>query len=309
MPRNPTLGHFGIRHPEQYHHFQVARFYRQSDRRQHTSILPLFLLAGIPQRLQNYDDPISQSMTRPSLPVNLDDLEETQKSWEELYRRRLVHYHYVKNTEEYNGLHCAALTDPMGVLRRRFFCHAIDPCEGETLALKVALIEATENWEALTGEAHRVQSCSTPQTHARRWSWMWTKRSGRNSRGIPEHDRLRVGRLGARRALRGGHDTQQAAEEESISEGHAGSGMDSDRSALVLGQHRRRRYMEWILKTLGQGISLIPRYCISSAMFMAGRSPARTPNLSLALPISFPVGVRRAKWGIAKASQARERKW
>jgi hypothetical protein len=66
---------------------------------QHTSILPLFLLGGIPQVLQNYDDPISQSMTRPSLPENLDDLGKTQQHREkELYRRRLVHYHYLTST-------------------------------------------------------------------------------------------------------------------------------------------------------------------------------------------------------------------
>ncbi|KAI6042363.1 protein kinase subdomain-containing protein PKL CAK Fmp29 [Pisolithus marmoratus] len=159
IPRSPALGHFSIRHPDP----QPSNIFvsRSSDSNlhivglidwQHTSILPLFLLAGIPQRIQNYDDPISQSMTRPSLPEDLNDLDETQQSREkELYRRRLVHYHYVKNTEEYNKLHYVALTDPMGMLRRRLFCHASDPWEGETLALKVALIEATENWETLTG--------------------------------------------------------------------------------------------------------------------------------------------------------------
>jgi hypothetical protein len=119
---------------------------------QHTSILPAFLLASISERLQNYDDPVLQSMTRPLLPENLDDLDETQQSREkELYRRRLVHYHYVKNTEECNEVHYAALSDPIGILRRRLFCHASDPWEGETLVLKVALIDATERWETLTG--------------------------------------------------------------------------------------------------------------------------------------------------------------
>ncbi|KAI5114954.1 hypothetical protein M0805_002672, partial [Coniferiporia weirii] len=107
---------------------------------QHTSILPLFLLTGIPQQLQNYDDIDSQSTTRPSLPEKL-----------ELNRRRLVHYYYVENTKEHNELHYAALTDSMGALRRRLFCHASDPWEGEALALKVALIQATKNWETLTG--------------------------------------------------------------------------------------------------------------------------------------------------------------
>jgi hypothetical protein len=159
VPRDPALGHFRIRHPDlQQNNIIVSRSPDSNWRVvglfdwQHTSILPPFLLAGIPERLQNYDDPVSQSMTRPSLPENLDDLDETEQSRaKELYRRRLVHYHYVKNTEECNELHYAALTDPMGVLRRRLFYHASDPWEGETLALKVALIQATENWETLTG--------------------------------------------------------------------------------------------------------------------------------------------------------------
>jgi hypothetical protein len=119
---------------------------------QHTTILPTFLLASIPDRIQNYDDPISQSMMRPLLPENLDDLNEAQQSGAmELYRRRLVHYHYVKSTKEHNEPHYAALTDHVGMLPRRLFCLASDPWEGETLALKVALIDATEDWETLTG--------------------------------------------------------------------------------------------------------------------------------------------------------------
>ncbi|KAL4068939.1 kinase-like domain-containing protein [Scleroderma yunnanense] len=163
IPRNPALSHFHIRHPDHQPSNIIASRSPDSNLHvvglidwQHTSILPPFLLAGIPQRLQNYDDPISQSMARPSLPENLDDLDKTQQSREkELYRRRLVHYHYVKNTEEYNELHYVALTDPMGMLRRRLFCYASDLWEGETLVLKVALIEVIENWETLTGEAHR----------------------------------------------------------------------------------------------------------------------------------------------------------
>jgi len=37
------------------------------------------------------------------------------------------------------------------VLRGRLFHHASNPWEGETLELKVALIQATERWETLTG--------------------------------------------------------------------------------------------------------------------------------------------------------------
>ena len=37
------------------------------------------------------------------------------------------------------------------MLRRRLFDHSNAPWEGETLALKVALIEAMEKWETLAG--------------------------------------------------------------------------------------------------------------------------------------------------------------
>ncbi|KAJ7221939.1 kinase-like domain-containing protein [Mycena rebaudengoi] len=132
VPRDPALGHFCIRHPDLQQSNIVVR--RSSDSGwqvvslldwQHASLLPLFLLAGVPQRLQNHA--------------------------EEVYRRRLVHYHYVTNTEEYNKPHYDALTDPMCVLRSRLFHHANNPWEGETLELKVALIRATERWETLTG--------------------------------------------------------------------------------------------------------------------------------------------------------------
>ena len=39
----------------------------------------------------------------------------------------------------------------MCTLRGRLFYHASSPWEGETLELKVALIQATERWETLTG--------------------------------------------------------------------------------------------------------------------------------------------------------------
>ncbi len=159
IPRNPALSHFRIRHPDLKPsniivsrspdtNLQVVGLIDWHD----TPILPLFLFSGIPRKLQNYGDAVSQAMTRPSLPEKLDELDETQQSGEvELYRRRLVHYHYAKNTEKYNELHYAALTDPMDPLRHRLFCYASSPWEGETLELKAALIEAAEKWDILTG--------------------------------------------------------------------------------------------------------------------------------------------------------------
>jgi hypothetical protein len=159
IPRDPALGHFRIRHPDLQPSNIIVSGSPDSNLHvvglidwQHTSILPSFLLAGIPQRLQNYNDPVSQSMTRLPQPENLHDLDEPQQSKEmEPYRRLLFLHHYVENTEKYNKLHHTALTDPMRTLRCRLFNHASDPWEGETLALKVALIQATEDWGTLTG--------------------------------------------------------------------------------------------------------------------------------------------------------------
>jgi hypothetical protein len=157
IPRDPALGHFCIRHPDlQPSNIVVSRSPDSGWQVvglldwQHASILPPFLLAGVPKRLQNHDDPVSQSMTPPSLPENLDKLDDNERAAaEEVYLRRLVHYHYVTSTEVCNKLHYAAMTDSMCVLRSPLFHYAGNPWEGETLELKVALIQATERWGTL----------------------------------------------------------------------------------------------------------------------------------------------------------------
>ncbi|KAF8999015.1 protein kinase subdomain-containing protein PKL/CAK/Fmp29 [Hymenopellis radicata] len=159
VPKDPALCHFRIRHPDlRKSNIIVSRSHDSTWQVvglldwQHTSILPPFLSAGIPYCLQNYNDPISQSMTRPSLPENFKDLDETEQSRaKQLYDRRLTHYHYLKNTKECNELHYTAFTEFPPLLRRRLFHYASAPWDGESLPLKVALIYATEHWETLTG--------------------------------------------------------------------------------------------------------------------------------------------------------------
>jgi hypothetical protein len=112
----------------------------------------MFLLAGIPQGLQNHEDVASQSETAPSLPEDFDELGEAKRSREEyLYRCRLVHYHYVSSTKEYNPLHYIAFKDNLYSLRGRLFQHAGAPWEGESFDLKDALIQAAKRWEELVG--------------------------------------------------------------------------------------------------------------------------------------------------------------
>ena len=161
VPKNPAICHFRIRHPDPQPGNVIVSTSSDSNQLkivglldwQHASILPPFLLAGIPGRLQNYDDPVSQALTPPSLPADMGEQDQSkQRHTIGLYRRRLVHFHYVKNTEEYNKLHHDVLSDPVSMFICRLFDQAGAPWEGETHALKTTLIEATEIWGRLTGE-------------------------------------------------------------------------------------------------------------------------------------------------------------
>ncbi len=161
VPKNPALHHFRMRHPDlQPSNVIVSRLSDSNQLKivglldwQHASILPMFLLPGIPGRLQNYDDPVSQALIPPSLPANMDELDQSEQSQAMgLYHRRLVHFHYVKNTEQYNKLHHDTFSDPECMFIYRLFDQAGAPWEGETHALKTTLIEATEIWGRLMGE-------------------------------------------------------------------------------------------------------------------------------------------------------------
>ena len=161
IPKNSALRQFRIKHPDLQPSNVIVSTSSDSNQLkivglldwQHASILPAFLFPGIPGRLQNYDDPVSQALTPPSLPANMDELDQSEQSHAMgLYHRRLVHLHYVMSTEQYNKLHHDALSDPVSMFTYRLFDQAGAPWEGETHALKTALIEATEIWGRLTGE-------------------------------------------------------------------------------------------------------------------------------------------------------------
>ena len=77
IPKNAGLGRFSICHPNLHQSNIIVLMSPDSNLHvvglsdwQHTSILPVHL-ASIPERLQIYDDPVSESMTRPSLPEHL----------------------------------------------------------------------------------------------------------------------------------------------------------------------------------------------------------------------------------------------
>ncbi|KAF8154516.1 hypothetical protein B0H34DRAFT_716832 [Crassisporium funariophilum] len=161
VSKNSAFHQFRIRHPDlQPSNIIVSRSPDSHQLNvvglidwQHALILPLFLLAGVPGCLQNYDDPVSQALIPPPLPANMDELNKYEKSIEMgIYHRRLVHLHYVKNTMKYNKLHYDAVFDRVSMFLYRLYDHANAPWEGETHALKTTLIEVTEKWEMLMGK-------------------------------------------------------------------------------------------------------------------------------------------------------------
>ncbi|KAJ2913707.1 hypothetical protein MD484_g6703, partial [Candolleomyces efflorescens] len=159
VPRDPDLRRFSIRHPDlRPDNILVSRSPDSGwkvvglSEWTNTSILPMFLLAGVPRSLHVFGDVVPQPVEPPSLPDDFDKLSELQQAREKrLYVLRLVHYSYVSSTKECNQRHYTALTDPLHTLHRRLFQYAGAPWEGESADLKVSLIEATKRWEEFTG--------------------------------------------------------------------------------------------------------------------------------------------------------------
>lgn len=118
---------------------------------QHTSTLLLFLLDGISQKQQNYDDIGWESMTQPLPTESLGNLDEAQQNKEkEFYRRRLVHYHCMHGKvlrsfiaqRWWNPLACSVAAS--SVLRWRFRWY-----------------KQRKTGRRPRGKTRRVQSCST----------------------------------------------------------------------------------------------------------------------------------------------------
>ncbi|KAH2460525.1 hypothetical protein KXW63_000568 [Aspergillus fumigatus] len=104
--------------------------------------------------LQNYGDEISKSLQVPTLPEDFNELEEIhQVQHAELFRKRQLHYLYVKLTAEKNPEHYNALTYHFSTLRRQVFHRASDPWEGDNMTLKADLVTLSRNWGELTGDA------------------------------------------------------------------------------------------------------------------------------------------------------------
>jgi len=117
----------------------------------------------------------------------------------ELYRCRLVDYHYVQNMEECNLLCRETLTDYVSAIPCQLPALASDLWESETLSIKITPIQATENWETLTGDVPRSTVFDAENIPGSR-----TARSRPDFRNMPEF--LWIGGLGVYRTIRGIHE-------------------------------------------------------------------------------------------------------
>lgn len=108
--------------------------------------VPLFLHAGMSDVIQNEEDEVSRSMVVPKLSVE-PTLSEEEQAWEkELFRRRLIHYHYNLSTAAYHRIHHKGLVYQLGPFCRRIFNHATTAWDGETIQLLYALIDMVNGW-------------------------------------------------------------------------------------------------------------------------------------------------------------------
>ncbi|KAJ5389123.1 uncharacterized protein N7496_000191 [Penicillium cataractarum] len=149
----PALHRPALRHPD----LQPNNIFISDEleiKSQHSTVLPLFLQYGIPKSLQNYGDEVSESLQIPRLPSNFDQLEEMQQFQQaELFRRRQLHYFYVKMTAYMNIEHYNALTYEYSTLRRRLFQHTTDPWEGDNVTLKADLVTLTREWREFSRDS------------------------------------------------------------------------------------------------------------------------------------------------------------
>ncbi|KAH6905619.1 hypothetical protein BKA70DRAFT_1291717 [Coprinopsis sp. MPI-PUGE-AT-0042] len=152
IPKDRELHRFSIAHPYPEisnlildHEGQIVSLIDW----QHTSILPIFLLA---QQQQEYGEPNFKAMKPPS-----------PRDTDQHYLQRLMQYHYVKNSETFNELHHRAFSDPLHALRLRLFKEACAPWKGETLQLKGALFETLALWnELMAGSASHTPRSRCP---------------------------------------------------------------------------------------------------------------------------------------------------
>ena len=117
---------------------------------QHTTILPLLLVAGNPPLFRNPDNEPPKNFEKPSLPEDYDSQGPEKKiQADELHRQRTLFYLYMIFNGKDNKPHLEALRHPMLMLCQHLVDRAGKPWSGNTISLKGALVRIVNNWDQL----------------------------------------------------------------------------------------------------------------------------------------------------------------
>lgn len=163
IPKTPSLLQPTIRHPDlQPHNIFVSDDFKIVGLIdwQHSSVLPLFLQAGIPKYWQNTsDEPVI--IAKPTLPKDFDQLDGIEKAQVmQEYRQRQLHLLYLGGTTRFNPKHIDAYLIKGLAFKRKIFEHASAPWEGDNITLKADLILAAQNWKGLTATKETKEEMS-----------------------------------------------------------------------------------------------------------------------------------------------------
>jgi hypothetical protein len=130
---------------------------------QHAVVLPTFLAAGIPNFLQNYNDPESRYFVPPHLSSDIEELEPGKRAEvQEAFRRRHIHFFYLCLPQRLNSDNWCALTEPADILRRRMFDHASESWEGLNTPLQYDHVQISQHWNQVASPSSNGAQVSCP---------------------------------------------------------------------------------------------------------------------------------------------------
>lgn len=117
---------------------------------QHCSVLPLSLQAGVPKYFRNYGNEESERLTTLRLSDNLAELIEEEKvTAMEQWSKHHIQFYYLAALANLNKVHFRACMEDWSIFRSRIFQHAGKPWEGDSMTLKVDLIQVMQDWKKL----------------------------------------------------------------------------------------------------------------------------------------------------------------
>ncbi|EFR04013.1 phosphotransferase enzyme family protein [Nannizzia gypsea CBS 118893] len=152
-PKIPKLNLPILRHPD----IQPNNIFISEDFKitglidwQHSLVLPMFLAASIPQSFQSYGDEQFTHLIPPQLPKGINTMNADEHAIAcEQFRRRHVHFFYLRFTQKLNKSHSEALEKKFGLIRHRLFDNAGNPWEGLNTPLQVDIAQVSQVWSKI----------------------------------------------------------------------------------------------------------------------------------------------------------------